>query len=92
MLTRRWGELVALLAHRLLPGSREGESRLTPSPKRLELARYPLPGTTDVRRNKWGGLVPEVQAGRVFDERVPRNLSQRIDQELAKGHGGTPER
>jgi len=42
--------------------------------------------TGELRTNKWGADLPSVPVGRVFDERVPVNMSMRIDQLLAEGH------
>ena len=39
-----------------------------------------------LRTNKWGADIPTIPAGRVFDERVPVNMSRRIDALLAEGH------
>jgi hypothetical protein len=36
--------------------------------------------------NKWGAAIPDIPAGRLFDERVRMNLKDRIDRLLAEGH------
>lgn len=36
--------------------------------------------------NKWGASLPEIPAGRLFDERVLVNMNRRIDEVLAEGH------
>ena len=40
----------------------------------------------DPPRNKWGAELPEIEAGRVFDERERTSLQARIDRNLREGH------